>query len=124
MPGCKDKDQLFSKHSNTNSSSPSKTYEVSREPILPSLREYAVDAFHDEGIDSKCQDISDDQFCTAGIVLQPGNYSKSYIFVIISVTHVGCCFELFRFFFTRKVVLNHDRKPLSQYDTIQKGKFI
>ena len=36
------------------------------------LREYAVDAFRDQRIHLKCQDIADDQFCTSGIVIQPG----------------------------------------------------
>ena len=54
-----------------------------RKSNLPSLREYAVDVFRDKGIDRRCQDIADDQFCTSGIVLQPGTIISIFIIDIV-----------------------------------------
>ena len=72
MPGCKRQLQLVLSHSKNTTSPTSHIVDKLSKSNSPSLREYAVDAFRDNGIDLMCQDIADDQFCTSGIVLQPG----------------------------------------------------
>ena len=84
MPGCKKTfmKQLLSRSSHISSPMSKDDVVENRDTTKDGnaeLKEYAVDAFQDKRIDKRCKNVAFDQFCTSGIITNPG---ESFIILI------------------------------------------